>query len=85
MKLFNLLVEKFKNIDKKIYKIMNKGFLFSFILSIIALFLLFTYETIYSLPDLFYIGISLFRTALMFAVMFVICGIGFDTIKKQIT
>lgn len=85
MKFINLLVEKLKNIDNKIFKIMNKGFLFSFILSIIAICLLFTYETIYSLPKLFYIGISLFKTALMFAVMFMICGIGFDTIKKQIT
>ena len=28
------------------------------------------------------IGISLFRTSLTFAVMFLICAIGFDTIKK---
>lgn len=83
MKILNQLIDKIKNLDKKIVKIMDSGFIFSFILCIISVISLFTYEVFYSLPNLFYIGISLFKTALMFACMFFICGIGFDTIKKE--
>lgn len=84
MKIINLLLDKIKNLDGKVKKIMNVGFKFSFILCMIAGLSLFTYEIFYSIPSLFYAGISLFRTSLMFACMFFICGIGFDTIKKQI-
>jgi len=85
MKIIDQLYDKFKNLDKKILKIMNSGFIFSFAILIIAMISLFTYEIFYSLPALFYTGISLFKTSLMFACTFVICGIGFDTMKKEIT
>lgn len=83
MSIVKSLTNKIKNLDKKVIKIMNIGFLFSFILSIISALSLFTYETFYRIPTLFYSGISLFRTSLMFACMFFICGIGFDSIKKE--
>ena len=83
MKIVNLLTDKIQNLDNKVKKIMHIGFIFSFALCIIAGISLFTYEIFYSLPSLFYAGISLFHTSLMFACMFFICGIGFDTIKKQ--
>lgn len=83
MNIVKSLTNKVKNLDKKVIKIMNIGFLFSFILSIISALSLFTYETFYSIPTLFYSGISLFRTSLMFACMSFICGIGFDSIKKE--
>lgn len=78
-----LFVNKIKSLDNKIKKIMNIGFKFSFALCIISVFTLFTYETIYSLPNLFYAGISLLQSSLMFVCAFFICGVGFDTIKKQ--
>ncbi len=84
MKIINTLIDKIKNLDKKVVKIMHIGFIFSFILCIISGLSLFTYETIYNLPELFYSGISLFRTSLMFACTFFIFGIGFDTIKKEV-
>ena len=84
MNIFLFLKEKVKNLDIKIKQIMYIGFIFSFILCIISSLSLFTYETFYSLPILFYTGISLFRTSLMFACMFFICGIGFDTVQKEI-
>lgn len=83
MKIINELFNKIKNLDKKVLKIMHSGFTFSFILAIFSCILLFTYQTIYSSPNLFYIGISLLKNALMFACMFFIFGIGFDTIKKE--
>jgi len=83
MNLLKTLLDKIKNLDRKVKKIMQIGFLFSFLLGIVSALSLLTYETIYSLPSLFYAGISLFRTSLMFACMFFICGIGFDSIKKE--
>ena len=84
MNMIKSLIHKFKNLDKKTRKIMNIGFIFSFVLCIISILSLFTYEFFYSIPSLFYTGISLFRSSLMFACTFIICAIGFDTITKQI-
>ena len=83
MKFINILSEKIKNLDLKIVKLMKIGFIISFIMSLLSSSLLFTYQFIVSLPILFYIGISIFRTSLSFGVTFFICGIGFDTMKKQ--
>lgn len=84
MKFINILSDKIKNLDLKIVKLMKIGFVISFILCLLSSSLLFTYQFIVSLPILFYIGFSLFRTSLSFGVTFFICGLGFDTMKKQI-
>jgi hypothetical protein len=84
MKFINIFLDKFKNLDIKIIKLMKVGFIFSFILCILSSIILYTYEFFYSLPILFFIGISLFRTSLSFGVTFFICGIGFDTVSKEI-
>lgn len=83
MKIVTTLIQKIKNFDEKTKELMEKGYFFSFLLCLFSGFILFIYETIYHNPSLFYIGISLFRTSLMFACTFLICAIGFDTIKKQ--
>lgn len=80
MKFINILSEKIKNLDLKIVKLMKIGFIISFIMCLLSSSLLFTYQFIVSLPILFYIGISIFRTSLNFGVTFFICGLGFDTI-----
>lgn len=84
MKIINTLIDKVRNLDEKISKVMHIGFIFSFILCAISGLSLFTYEIFYNLPELFYSGLSLFRTSLMFACTFFIFGIGFDTIKKEL-
>ena len=73
--------KKFESLTKKIIKY---GFIFSFILSITSSIILFTYINFYSTPELYYIGLSLFKTSLTFAVEFIICGFAIDTIKKQL-
>ncbi len=83
MKFINMLFSEIKNLDSKIAKIMKFGMIISFIIALIATTTLITYEIFYSLPTLFYIGISLFRASLTFAVMFFICAIGFDTLKNE--
>lgn len=84
MNIINTLINKFKNLDYKTKKIMHIGLIVSFILCLISTSFLFTYETFYSIPTLFYTGISLFKTSLMFACSFLIGGISFDTIKNEI-
>lgn len=83
MKFINILSDKIKNLDLQVVKLMKFGFIISFIMCLLSSSLLFTYQFIISLPILFYIGISLFRSSLSFGVTFFICGIGFDTMKKQ--
>lgn len=73
-----------KNFDKNVSKLVKYGFLFCFILCIFSCLILFTYELFFSLPILFYIGYTLFKSSLMFAVTFFICGISFDKIKKEL-
>ena len=84
MNILKMFKDKIKNLDTEIKKIMNIGFIISFLLGIISALVLITYNTFYSFPTLFYAGISLLHTSLMFASMFFMCGIGFDTIKKQL-
>jgi len=76
------IIDKFKNLDNKVKAIMINGFKFSFVFCIFSILILFTY-TLYSLPIIYYIGTILFKASLMFFVDFIILGIGFDTIKKQ--
>ena len=76
-------VEKIRNMDTIIKQITKKGFHFSFLVCLISIFILITYHN-YASPDLYYIGVILFKTSLYFAIEFFICGFVFDTIKKQI-
>lgn len=71
-----------KELDIKVKNIMINGFKFSFLFCIFSTFVLLIYN-FYMLPILYYSGIILFKTSLMFFVDFIIIGIGFDKIKKQ--
>ena len=81
--MFFKIINKFKNLDNTVLNLMEKGFKFSFIVYIISALILLAYQTILKIPNLFYIGTTLFKTSLMFFGDFIICGIAFDTIKKQ--
>jgi len=81
--MFEQLLIKLKNMDCIIKKITKKGFLFSFSVAIISVLILVTYMTFYASPDLYYIGLTLFKTSLYFAIEFFVCAFAFDTIKKQ--
>ena len=83
MLILNKFIDKLKNLDTKIKKILRRGIIFSFIISIFSTFLLFTYQYFYEIPNLYYAGLSLFKSSLMFGCSFVMCAIGFDTIKKE--
>ena len=72
------LVDKLQSMEDKVKKVLHNGFIFSFIVC-----LLISYELSANL-ELYYIGLSVFRLSLFFAVEFFICAIAIDTIKKQI-
>lgn len=76
------IINKFKNLDDKVRKIMINGFKFAFLFCIFSAIILLVYN-FYTLPILYYVGTIIFKTSLMFFVDFLILGIGFDTIKKQ--
>jgi len=80
--MIKMIIDKYKNIDDKVKKIMINGFKFSFVSLIFSVLVLGIY-TIYTLPIIYYSGTILFKTSLMFFVDFIILGIGFDTLKKQ--
>ena len=84
MNVVNKFIEKIKNLDVQFKKILHKGLLFSFALCIISTLILFTYELFYEIPNLYYIGLSLFKSSVMFGCVFIMCAIGFDTIKNEI-
>ena len=84
MNYLKTISNKLNNLDKKIKKIMTIGFKFSLTLSLLAVILLIAYMTLYSLPNLFYIGRTLLHTSLRNICAFFILGVGFDTIKKQL-
>lgn len=77
------LVDKLQSMEDKVKKVLHSGFIFSFIVCLISTGLLISYELSANL-ELYYIGLSVFRLSLFFAVEFFICAIAIDTIKKQI-
>lgn len=81
--MINFIINKFKNLDLKVKNIMKYGFIFSLLICLFATLILFTYHQLYTIPIIFTIGTILFKTSLMFFVDFIICGVAFDTIKKQ--
>ncbi len=80
----NQLLLEFKKMDKSILAIMKSGIRFSFYICLMACIILLTYDFIYTVPSVYYIGISLFRTSLFFTVIFIICAFAFSKIQKEI-
>jgi hypothetical protein len=71
----------FKIVNKKVIHITNRGIGWSLLICLIAIFILELYCEC-AIPQAFYIGIPLFKSALFFIVMFIICGFIFDKIAN---
>lgn len=78
------IINSFKNLDKLTYKIMKHGLKACFGICIFSILILLTYETISFSPDLYYIGLLLFKLSSIFGIEFIVCGIVVDSIKKQL-
>ncbi len=77
------LIVNIKNLDKKIVSIMKNGIKVSFIFCLIACLILITYS-MNSNPNVFYIGINLFKSSLFYMVTCIICGFVFNKIKEDL-
>lgn len=82
--MFKKIFENIKNLDKLTYKIMNNGLKFCFLICILSVFILFTYNFAFASPFMYYIGINLFKISLIFGIEFIVCGFVVDGIKKQL-
>ncbi len=82
--MFKKIFNSFKNLDKLTMVIMKNGLVFCFILSIISLIVLITYDLSFTSPFLYTVGLGLFKLSLIFGIEFIICGLAVDGIKKQI-
>ena len=78
------LLMEFKKIDENIVHIIKSGIKFTFGMNVIAAVILLIYESMFTLPILYYIGISLFKTSLFLMVGVVICGLAFHKIKLDL-
>ena len=78
------LLLEFKEMDHSILGLMKSGIRLSFGLSILSILILLTYDFIYTIPFVYQIGFSLFKTSLFFIVGFVICAFAFSRIQKEI-
>lgn len=66
--------------NPKVKLIRNSGIKISFIIAIVAVFILELYcEN--AIPFAFYIGMSLFKSSMFYIVMFIICGCVFNKIN----
>ena len=74
---------KLKNIDNPILKVLYNGLKFCLVLALLATFILSIYHTVHN-PDIFYIGISLFKSSLFYIAFFIICATAIDTIRKDV-
>lgn len=77
-----LVISRLKNINRSILRALYIGLKICFVLLLISTFILSLYHSIHNF-DLFYIGISLFKTSLFYIAFLCICTIGIDTIKKE--
>ena len=78
------LLLELKEMDHSILGLMKSGIRLSFGLSILSILILLTYDFIYTIPFVYQIGFSLFKTSLFFIVGFVICAFAFSRIQKEI-
>ena len=82
--MINIIIGYFKNLDKLTYKIMKYGLISCFILNFFSALMLLTYNLANTSPDIFHMGLSLFKLGCSFSVEFIVCGLVADLIKKQL-
>ena len=80
--MLKLIINSFNSMEEHIKKIMKYGIRFAVLICFFALAILITYTFNLS-PDLYYIGLSVFKLGLFFIVEFIICALAINTIKKQ--
>ena len=82
-KFFKNLLDIMKNTNKKIVHIIQIGFLFSSFVCFIGIILLLLYKYFFISLDLIEAAMILFKTSILFAMQFLLCGFAFDKILKM--
>ncbi len=85
--MFNNIIDifsKIKKLENKTKKIMKYGYISAFIVLIISATILYTYINYYPSPDLYYIGLEIFKIGLIIGISSFVCGFSVDTIKKEL-
>ena len=82
--MFNNIIKKFNKLESTTIKLIKSGVTYSSFICIIASLLLFFNQIANISFALYYIGIFLFKTGLVFICSFIICGLTVDYIKNTI-
>lgn len=77
------IINKIKNMDKKIIKIVDIGLWISFLVSLLGIVLLLIHYKLYISAELYYIGIEIFKMGLIGAVSLIVCSCGLWLVKEQ--
>lgn len=77
-------INDFKNIDISIIKVMKNGFKFSFILCLIATYILYLYSENPTSHVMFEVGFSMAKCSIVFFVCFFIGAFTSNKIKKAL-
>ena len=80
--IFQEIHNMFKNINKKILKIMKCGLQFSFILCLVATAILCIYLFFYQDSFLYQLGFNSLKIGIIIGIEFIICGLAVDSIKS---
>ena len=83
IEIFKKIIDAFKNLDKKIGKILNYGLKFCFGILILSALILVTYLFFVHSDFVFQIGLLTFQIGICFIAEFLASAITVDTISKQ--
>ena len=78
------IINKIKNMDKKITRIIDIGLWISFLVSMLGVILLIIHYKIYISAEFYYIGIEVFKLGIIGAISIIVCGYGLWIIKDEI-
>lgn len=78
----NKILQEYLKIDKSILKLVKQGIKYCFSFSLFAISILLIYN-LYSIPNLYYIGISLFKSCMFYIVAFIAFGYAFNILKNE--
>ena len=81
--MIKLLIQNYKNLDKKILHILKIGLSSSFIICLVSAMVLLTYMFFFTYPIIYYIVILGVVLGLNFAVSFIISATIIDDVKKE--
>ena len=86
--MFKQMIKKikdiFKNLDKKVIKILKYGLRFCFIIAIVSIIFLATYLFFVHNIIIYEIGILVFQISLYYSVYCIVSAITVDSIQKQL-